>query len=89
MSRIQVPLDVLTSRLNIGQRFQGLRAGPLTGRFSNLRPMSEFFDFKRLSKPANFGDMQSRVNYNLSHFSSNYAVVFAMLSIYALGATLK
>ncbi|PHH63050.1 hypothetical protein CDD82_1941 [Ophiocordyceps australis] len=84
MSRIQVPLDVLTSRLNIGQRFQGLRSGPLTGRFSNLRPISEFFDFKRLSKPANFGDMQSRVNYNLAHFSSNYAVVFAMLSIYAL-----
>ncbi|KJZ73592.1 hypothetical protein HIM_06925 [Hirsutella minnesotensis 3608] len=84
MSRIQIPLDVLTSRLNLGDRFQGLRAGPLSGRFSNLRPVSEFCDFKRLSKPANFGEMQSRVNYNLSHFSSNYAVVFAMLSIYAL-----
>lgn len=84
MSRIQIPLDVLTSRLNLGERFQGLRAGPLSGRFSNLRPISEFFDFKRLSKPSNFTEVQSRVNYNLSHFSSNYAVVFAMLSIYAL-----
>jgi len=84
MSRIQIPLDLLTSRLNLGERFQGLRAGPLSGRFSNLRPISEFFDFKRLSKPANFGEVQSRVNYNLSHFSSNYAVVFVMLSIYAL-----
>ncbi|KND95388.1 Prenylated Rab acceptor 1 [Tolypocladium ophioglossoides CBS 100239] len=84
MSRIQIPLDVLTSRLNFGDRFQGLRSGPLSGRFSNLRPVSEFLDFKRLSKPANFSEMQSRVNYNLSHFSSNYAVVFAMLSIYAL-----
>jgi PRA1 family protein 1 len=46
--------------------------------------VSEFFDFKRLSKPANFSECQSRVNYNLSHFSSNYAVVFLMLSIYAL-----
>ncbi|PNY29419.1 COPII vesicles protein Yip3 [Tolypocladium capitatum] len=84
MSRIQIPLDVLTSRLNVGDRFQALRSGPLSGRFSNLRPVSEFFDFKRLSRPANFGEMQSRVNYNLSYFSSNYAVVFAMLSIYAL-----
>ncbi|RFU79098.1 prenylated rab acceptor 1 [Trichoderma arundinaceum] len=84
MSRIQIPLDLITSRLNLGERFQGLRAGPLSGRFSNLRPISEFFDFKRLSKPANFGEVQSRVNYNLSHFSSNYAVVFLMLSLYAL-----
>ncbi|KAI7647703.1 hypothetical protein KC318_g18438, partial [Hortaea werneckii] len=30
------------------------------------------------------GDMQTRVNYNLSYFSSNYAVVFVMLSIYSL-----
>lgn len=84
MARIQIPLDAITSRINFGERFQGLRSGPLTGRFSNLRPVSEFFDFKRLSKPANFSEMQSRVNYNLSHFSSNYAVVFMMLSIYAL-----
>ncbi|PHH78342.1 hypothetical protein CDD80_7028 [Ophiocordyceps camponoti-rufipedis] len=84
MSRIQIPLDALTSRLNLHDRLQGFRPGPLTGRFSNLRPISEFLDFKRVSKPANFAEMQSRVNYNLSHFSSNYAVVFSMLSIYAL-----
>lgn len=84
MARIQIPLDALTSRLNFGDRFSGFSSGPLSGRFSNLRPISEFLDFKRLSKPANFSDMQSRVNYNLSHYSSNYAVVFAMLSLYAL-----
>lgn len=84
MARIQIPLDVITSRLNFSERFQGLRSGGVTGRFSNLKPVSEFFDFKRVSKPANFGEMQSRVNYNLSYFSSNYAVVFCMLSIYAL-----
>ncbi|KAI1021739.1 hypothetical protein LB505_009073 [Fusarium chuoi] len=76
MSRIQIPLDVITSRLNFGDRFQGLRSGPLSGRFSNLRPVGEFLDFKRLSKPASFVEMQSRVNYNLSHYSSNYAVIF-------------
>ncbi|KAF4979899.1 hypothetical protein FZEAL_3980 [Fusarium zealandicum] len=84
MSRIQIPLEAITSRLNFGDRFQGLRSGSLSSRFSNLRPVGEFLDFKRLSKPANFPEMQSRVNYNLSHFSSNYAVIFVMLSLYAL-----
>jgi PRA1 family protein 1 len=84
MARIQIPLDALTSRLNLNDRFAGVRNTSLSNRFANLRPVSEFFDFKRLSKPANFGEMQSRVNYNLGHFSSNYAVVFCMLSIYAL-----
>ena len=84
MSRIQIPIEALTSRLNIQDRLQGFRSGPLSGRLSNLRPVSEFLDFKRLSKPANFAEAQSRVNYNLAHFSSNYVVVFAMLSLYAL-----
>jgi len=57
---------------------------PLANRFSNLRPIGEFFDFKRLSKPENFGEVQSRASYNLGYFSSNYAVVFVMLSIYSL-----
>ncbi|QIX00061.1 hypothetical protein AMS68_005578 [Peltaster fructicola] len=47
-------------------------------------PISEFLDVKRISKPRDFGEVQSRVNYNLSYFSSNYAVVFVMLSIYSL-----
>ncbi|KAM0281027.1 hypothetical protein ACHAQH_003756 [Verticillium albo-atrum] len=84
MARIQIPLDALTSRLNFQERFGSLSTGTVGSRFSNLRPISDFLDFKRLSKPANFGEAQSRVNYNLSHYSSNYAVVFAMLSLYAL-----
>lgn len=84
MARIQIPIDVLTSRLNIQERFANMSSGSLTGRFSNLRPVSEFFDFKRVSKPANFAEMQSRVNYNLGHFSSNYAIVFFMLAVYGL-----
>jgi hypothetical protein len=84
MSRISIPIEALTSRLNLGDRLQGFNSGSLSSRFSNLRPISEFFDFKRISKPANFSEAQSRVNYNLSHYSSNYAVVFSMLSIYAL-----
>ncbi|KAL5321163.1 hypothetical protein ACEPPN_011975 [Leptodophora sp. 'Broadleaf-Isolate-01'] len=84
MSRIQIPLDVLTSRLNLSDRFASVRSQSLGSRFANLKPVSEFLDFKRLSKPANFTEIQSRVNYNLGYFSSNYAVVFTMLSIYSL-----
>ncbi|KAB5580008.1 PRA1 family protein-domain-containing protein [Coniochaeta sp. 2T2.1] len=84
MARIQIPLDALTSRLNLGDRFSGMRSTSLTQRFSNLRPLSEFFDIKRFSKPANFAETQSRVNYNLGYFSSNYFVIFLMLAIYSL-----
>ncbi|KAJ5172311.1 hypothetical protein N7492_004904 [Penicillium capsulatum] len=79
---IQIPIDAITSRF--GDRFNNIRSQSLSTRFANLRPVSEFLDLKRLSKPANFGEVQSRVNYNLSYFSSNYAVVFVMLSIYSL-----
>ncbi|KAJ5678625.1 prenylated rab acceptor PRA1 [Penicillium macrosclerotiorum] len=79
---IQIPIDAITSRF--GDRFNSIRSQSLSTRFANLRPVSEFLDLKRLSKPANFGEVQSRVNYNLGHFSSNYAVVFIMLSIYSL-----
>ncbi len=84
MARIQIPLDVLTSRLNLGDRFAGLRSTSLAARFANLRPITEFFDIKRVSKPQDFGEVQSRINYNLSHFSSNYIAIFLMLCIYAL-----
>lgn len=84
MSRIQIPLDALTSRFNLSDRFASVRSTSLATRFSNLKPVSEFFDFKRLSKPANFNEIQSRVNYNLGYFNSNYAVVFLMLAVYSL-----
>src|ERR1700735_1600657 len=84
MARIQIPLDVFTSRLDLSEGVAGVRSQSLGTRFSNLKPISEFLDLKRLSKPANFGEVQSRVNYNLGYFSSNYAVVFVMLSIYSL-----
>jgi PRA1 family protein 1 len=84
MARIQIPLDALTSRLNIGDRFASMRNTSIATRFANLRPISEFFDLKRVSKPQNFGEAQSRINYNIGYFSSNYAVVFVMLCIYTL-----
>ncbi|MBE7181554.1 MAG: hypothetical protein INR71_10165 [Terriglobus roseus] len=84
MARINIPLDALTSRLNLGGRFSDIRSQSIASRFTNLKPISEFLDVKRLSKPQNFGEVQSRVNYNLGYFSSNYAAVFVMLSIYSL-----
>jgi len=84
MARIQIPLDALTSRLNLGDRFASVRSTSVANRFANLRGVGEFLDVKRISKPANFSEMQSRINYNLSYFSSNYIVVFIMLCIYTL-----
>jgi len=83
MARISIPLDALTSRFSFS-RFDSFRSQSLSSRFSNLRSLSEFFDFKRISKPANFAEAQSRMNYNLSYFSSNYAVIFVILGIYSL-----
>lgn len=84
MARINIPLEALTSRLNLSGRFDSVRSQSLANRFANLKGVGEFLDLKRLSKPRDMGDMQQRVNYNLSYFSSNYAVVFVMLSIYSL-----
>jgi hypothetical protein len=84
MSRISIPIDMVTSRFNLAGRFDSLRSQSLGTRFANMRSLYEFFDFKRLSKPANASEVQSRLNYNLSYFSSNYAAVFVMLSIYSI-----
>ena len=84
MSRISIPIEAFTSRLNLQSRFEGVRAQSFVSRFSNLKPINEFLDFKRLSKPANFAEVQSRVNWNLSYFQSNYFAVSIMLAIYSL-----
>ena len=84
MSRINIPLDALTSRLNLNGFSEQVRSQSIGSRFANLKPISEFLDLKRLSKPANFSEVQSRVNYNLGYFSSNYAVVALMLGVYSL-----
>jgi PRA1 family protein 1 len=84
MSPMTIPLDAITSRFNLSGRFDNLRSQSLASRFANMRGPGDFFDFRRLSKPANFSECQARINYNLGYFSSNYAGIFAMLLIYAL-----
>jgi hypothetical protein len=39
---------------------------------------------KRVSKPQSFGELQSRVTYNLNYFSTNYFLIVSMLSVYSL-----
>lgn len=58
--------------------------GKLQSSLSKMRPPQEFFDVRRISKPANFGEIQSRASYNLGYFSANYAAIIALLSVYAL-----
>ena len=89
MSKITIPLEALTSRLNLASRLEGVRSQSLGTRFSNLKPVGEFLDLKRLSKPANFGEVQSRVNYNLAYFQSNYFALDTMLAIYSLLTNLR
>jgi len=84
MSRLSIPFSLISERFSLNRFTEGGGNRSLTSRFSNLRPLGEFFDYKRISKPANFGEIQSRASYNLGYFASNYAVVFVMLSIYSL-----
>ncbi|CAN6635758.1 hypothetical protein TRVA0_015S01464 [Trichomonascus vanleenenianus] len=75
-------LGSLTGRFGY-ERLQ-TEAGALRSRFSNVKSLTDFFDIKRMSKPQGWGDAQSRINFNLSYFSTNYAIVFALLSVYSL-----
>ncbi|CCH62183.1 hypothetical protein TBLA_0G02430 [Henningerozyma blattae CBS 6284] len=56
----------------------------LQSKLSSLRPPQEFFNIKSISKPQNFGEIQSRVGFNLKYYSTNYALIIACLSIYTL-----
>ncbi|CCK71628.1 Yip3p KNAG_0H02140 [Huiozyma naganishii CBS 8797] len=53
-------------------------------KLASLRPPQEFFNLRAVSKPANMSEIQQRVSYNLGYYSSNYALVVAMLSLYTL-----
>lgn len=64
---------------NIKSEFQSLQS-----KLATLRTPQEFFNFKKISKPQNLGEVQSRVAYNLKYFSSNYGLIIGCLSIYTL-----
>jgi len=53
-------------------------------RLSALRPPSEFFDYHRISRPADLNQATSRISYNTKYFSGNYSLIVAVLAVYAL-----
>ncbi|KAL3230807.1 Prenylated Rab acceptor 1 [Nakaseomyces bracarensis] len=56
----------------------------IKSKLGSLKSPQEFFNVKRISKPLNFGDAQSRIAFNLGYFSSNYGVLIGCLSVYTL-----
>lgn len=69
-------------RMNLERFKDGVLS--LQSSVSKIRPPQEFFDFRRISKPANFLEAQNRISYNLGYFSANYIAIVSILSIYAL-----
>lgn len=53
-------------------------------RFSALRAPTEFFDFNRISRPADLNTATHRISYNTRYFSGNYGLIVASLAVYAL-----
>ncbi|EGN99679.1 hypothetical protein SERLA73DRAFT_72477 [Serpula lacrymans var. lacrymans S7.3] len=53
-------------------------------RLSALRPPTEFFDYHRISRPADFNQATSRISYNTRYFSGNYGLIVAVLAVYAV-----
>ncbi|KAG7098757.1 hypothetical protein E1B28_000666 [Marasmius oreades] len=53
-------------------------------RLSALRPPGEFFDFHRVSGPADLNTATQRITYNTRYFSGNYVLIIGALSVYAV-----
>ncbi|KAF7376359.1 PRA1 family protein [Mycena sanguinolenta] len=53
-------------------------------RLSALRSPVEFFDYQRISRPADMNTATSRISYNTRYFSGNYGLIVIILAIYAL-----
>jgi len=53
-------------------------------RLSALRGPGEFFDYHRISRPADMNEATSRISYNTRYFSGNYGLIIIGLAIYAI-----
>ncbi|KAI0745801.1 prenylated rab acceptor PRA1 [Earliella scabrosa] len=53
-------------------------------RLSSLRAPTEFFDYNRVSRPADLNQATHRISYNTRYFSGNYGLIVALLAVYAL-----
>jgi len=66
--------------IRVTETFKSLRETRLSG----LRPPTEFFDYQRISRPADFNQATSRISYNTRYFSGNYGLIVALLAVYAI-----
>lgn len=64
----------------VPEKLRGLRSE----RLSSLRPLGEFFDHQRISRPKDTNEAFQRVTYNTRHFSGNYAVIVLLLTVYGM-----
>ncbi|WFD36557.1 RNA-directed DNA polymerase [Malassezia cuniculi] len=69
-----------TSSLTVPERFRSLRET----RLASVRPMSEFLDYHRVSRPRDTNEAIQRITYNTRHFATNYTIVILVLSVYGL-----
>ncbi|CAH7669565.1 prenylated rab acceptor PRA1 [Phakopsora pachyrhizi] len=65
---------------NVPQFFSSFREQ----RLSSIRPVSEFLDYQRVSRPKDLNEATSRITHNTRQFSGNYAVIVALLAVYSL-----
>lgn len=49
-------------------------------RLSAIRPVQEFFDVQKVSRPQDLNDATRRISHNTRHFGGNYSLVGAWLS---------
>ncbi|KAG6837505.1 hypothetical protein H0H93_008430 [Arthromyces matolae] len=53
-------------------------------KFSGIRSPAEFFDYHRISRPADLNQATSRISYNTRYFSGNYGLIILVLAVYAI-----
>ncbi|KAF2671490.1 hypothetical protein BT63DRAFT_218955 [Microthyrium microscopicum] len=66
---------------SVSERFGSVSTSSLYG---NIRSPYEFLDFQRMTPPMSFVEAQDRMIHNIPYFYSNYAIIVAMLGVYAL-----
>jgi len=53
-------------------------------RLNTLRPASEFFNPRQLSRPTDSNQVIERITYNTRYFAGNYIIVVGILALYAI-----
>ncbi|UZJ56439.1 hypothetical protein CBS101457_005759 [Exobasidium rhododendri] len=70
--------------IEITMRIPEIVRGFRQEKLSTLRPLSEFFDHQRISRPADLNEATQRITYNTRHFSGNYVIIIFLLTVYGL-----